>query len=223
MATTEPAAESRRSEGWEKRRERIALHIERTALELIATEGPENVTVERIAAGAGISNRTFFRYFSSRDDVISALPQRLVEDLCLRVAARPVSESVLEAFTEAVRGAQDAPIDEALVLVWGRARRHWPMETPGSGMIAAYARVIAERIGAPVEDLRVEVMAAAIGCVIWVVFLRWLASDGAEPLIRILEQSIIALAELSEPADRAARTLRETVGTPSARVAGRRT
>ena len=223
MATTEPAAESRRSEGWEKRRERIALHIERTALELIATEGPENVTVERIAAGAGISNRTFFRYFSSRDDVISALPQRLVEDLCLRVAARPVSESVLEAFTEAVRGAQDAPIDEALVLVWGRARRHWPMETPGSGMIAAYQRVIAERIGAPVEDLRVEVMAAAIGCVIWVVFLRWLASDGAEPLIRILEQSIIALAELSEPADRAARTLRETVGTPSARVAGRRT
>jgi AcrR family transcriptional regulator len=222
MASAEPAAESRRSEGWENRRERIARHIERTALELIATEGPENVTVERIAVSAGISNRTFFRYFSTRDDVISALPQRLVEDLCLRVAARPESESVLEAFTAAVRSAQDAPIDEGLVLVWGQARRHWPVEAPRGGMIAAYQRVIAERIGAPVEDLRVEVMAVAIANVMWVVFLRWLASDGAEPLITILEKSVIALAELSEHADRAARTLSDAVVGPTARVAGQR-
>ena len=220
---TEPATESRRSEGWEKRRERIALHIERTALELIAAEGPENVTVERIAASAGISNRTFFRYFSARDEVIAALPQRLVEDLCRRVAARPASESVLEAFTEAVRSAQDAPIDEALVLVWEQARRHWPMETPRNGMIAAYQRVIAERLGAPVEDVRVEVMATAIGCVIWVVFLRWLASDGAEPLTTILEKSIVALAELSEHASRATGTPLEAGVAATARVAGRRT
>jgi AcrR family transcriptional regulator len=198
MATAKPDTETRRSEGWAKRRERVALHIERTALELIASEGPESVTVEQIAARAGISNRTFFRYFSTRDDVISALPQRLVQDLCTRVAARPESESVIEAFIAAVRSAQDDPMDEGLVLVWGQARRHWPVEAPGEPMIAAYQRVIAERLGAPVENLRVEVMATAIGCVIWVVFLRWLASDGAEPLIAILEESVMALAELSE-------------------------
>jgi AcrR family transcriptional regulator len=209
MATVEPAAESRRSEGWEKRRERIGRHIELTALELIATEGPENVTVERIAVSAGISNRTFFRYFSTRDDVISALPQRLVEDLCLRLAARPTSESVLEAFTEAVRGTQDAPIDQALVLAWGQARRQWPMEAPRSGMVATYQRVIAERMGTPVEDVRVEVMAVTIGSMMWVVFLRWLASNGSEPLITILKKSLFALAELSDHADLAARTLRE--------------
>jgi AcrR family transcriptional regulator len=217
MATVEPAAESRRSEGWEKRRERIGRHIELTALELIATEGPENVTVERIAVSAGISNRTFFRYFSTRDDVISALPQRLVEDLCLRLAARPTSESVLEAFTEAVRGTQDAPIDQALVLAWGQARRQWPMEAPRSGMVATYQRVIAERMGTPVEDVRVEVMAVTIGSMMWVVFLRWLASNGSEPLITILEKSLFALAELSDHADLAARTLREPMVKPTAR------
>jgi hypothetical protein len=59
--------------------------------------------------------------------------------------------------------------------------------------------------------------------VIWVVFLRWLASDGAEPLTTILEKSIVALAELSEHASRATGTPLEAGVAATARVAGRRT
>lgn len=41
-----------------------------TALELFDTEGFEQVTVADIAKAAGISQRSFFRYFSNKEDVV---------------------------------------------------------------------------------------------------------------------------------------------------------
>src|ERR1700742_4191293 len=90
------------SEGWARRRARVAFEIERAALNLFATRSPDEVTVEDIAQAAGISRRTFFRYFPSRDDVLAALPMRHVARLCDRFATRPAEEGVLDAFIAAV-------------------------------------------------------------------------------------------------------------------------
>ena len=48
---------------WEQRRVQVALRIELAGLQLIEERGLDDVTVEQIATEAGISVRTFFRYF----------------------------------------------------------------------------------------------------------------------------------------------------------------
>ena len=174
------------------------------ALELFAVDGPDRVTVEQIANAAGISVRTFFRYFPSRDDVMLALPLRQVEDLCARVASRPSSESVLEAFIAAVREAQGDFADEDLLRLWGRAIDHWSVPKAGTqptrGMALAYGEVIAARLGVASDDLRVEVTATTIASVIWLAFLRWLRSEGQAPLPVVVEKHFQVLRDLDRGA-----------------------
>src|ERR1700712_2473548 len=74
---------------------RLALHL--AALQLVAERGLDGVSVDDIAARADVSPRTFFNYFSSKDDAVVGLdpadPQRQAE--AFRV--RPSSESPVQA------------------------------------------------------------------------------------------------------------------------------
>ena len=46
------------------------LALEQVALELFAVRGYEQTTVDDIAAAAGVSRRSFFRYYASKNDVV---------------------------------------------------------------------------------------------------------------------------------------------------------
>ena len=63
----------------EQRRERNAREIQQTAMSLFAERGYAAVTVEDIASEAGISERTFFRYFASKDHLLVAEAGRRIE------------------------------------------------------------------------------------------------------------------------------------------------
>ena len=98
--------------GWELRRRRVAHDIEEIALACFARDGYHAVTVEQIAQAAGIHERTFFRYFASKDDVMLALPRRSIEALASSLRNRPEEESLYEAFVSAVREAATQLMDD---------------------------------------------------------------------------------------------------------------
>ena len=74
-------------------REAVRAEVQRQAWLLFAENGFEATTVDRIAAASGMSRRTFFRYFASKDDLVLA---RMVEsgtELLRVLEARPSDEA----------------------------------------------------------------------------------------------------------------------------------
>jgi hypothetical protein len=73
-----------------------------SALRLSVERGIESVTVEQIAVDAGVSLRTFFNYFSSKEEAIVAGDLATAGQLVTAFSRRPASEPVLEALRQAV-------------------------------------------------------------------------------------------------------------------------
>ncbi|MFM9376695.1 TetR family transcriptional regulator [Gordonia sp. VNK21] len=73
---------------------RLAVQREATAtgLELFAEHGYDAVTVDQLAEAAGMSRRTFFRYFASKDELIMSKWELIGRDVVEALRARPAAE-----------------------------------------------------------------------------------------------------------------------------------
>ena len=81
-----------------------ARELEVIALRLFTERGFDDTTVEDIASEAGVSRRTFFRYFDTKADVLWPAFDDEVATLRAAFAAAPPEESLLEAIRTAVVG-----------------------------------------------------------------------------------------------------------------------
>ncbi|MFE9426108.1 TetR family transcriptional regulator [Kitasatospora sp. NPDC006697] len=75
----EPGPGSRRAAA---QRQQMRQDLAAAAMQLFATQGYEETTVDQIAAAAGVARRTFFRYFRSKEEAI--FPDH--DDTLVRVA-----------------------------------------------------------------------------------------------------------------------------------------
>lgn len=105
----------------QRRRRLVRDELREIAVNLFADNGFDAVTVGDIAGAAGMSERTFFRYFASKDEVVldyeRAVHQRLVDTL----SARPDSEGPVVALREAYLATSHVePVDRARVVQLGR-------------------------------------------------------------------------------------------------------
>ena len=70
----------------ERNRARTATEIADAAIRLFDERGYDATTVADIAREAGISVRTFFRYFPTKEDVVFAGHERFLAGMCVTVA-----------------------------------------------------------------------------------------------------------------------------------------
>jgi mycofactocin system transcriptional regulator len=75
--------------------------VEKVALELFAERGFDDTPVEDIAAAAGISRRTFFRYFPTKSDVLFGEFGMLLDALVEWFAEQPDDAPMFEVIAEA--------------------------------------------------------------------------------------------------------------------------
>jgi AcrR family transcriptional regulator len=96
----------------------VRLALSAAAEKLFLSRGFERTTVEEIAHAAGVSRRTFFRYYDSKEDVVVERSGRSGERLYTELAARPRGEAPLLAIRNALGPAIEAGIEDADFVRW---------------------------------------------------------------------------------------------------------
>lgn len=100
VAPKTPAATSRKALRWQEHKERTRRDLLTSARTLFAEHGYQATSAADIAAGAGVTERTLFRYFPNKlalvlDELIALLPE-LAQLIRERPAAEPPYQAVCE-------------------------------------------------------------------------------------------------------------------------------
>ncbi|HZA76375.1 MAG TPA: TetR family transcriptional regulator [Acidimicrobiales bacterium] len=118
------------------------------ALHLADELGPDRVTVEAIAEAAGVSPRTFFNYFSSKEDAIVGIAPAQSSALLADLLARPEDEPPLESLRAVVLAAAERL--EATGADWvirhRLVRKHHSLAVTRAAWFAEVERRMAEEI-----------------------------------------------------------------------------
>ncbi|GAA3500267.1 TetR family transcriptional regulator [Streptomyces prasinosporus] len=174
----------------ERKKQRTRDALVRAALELFATRGYEGTTVDDIAAAVDVSQRTFFRYFASKEEVAFFVPRLAESHVVEAVRGRPPGEAPLETLRRAVLDSWDDihTTVERLVPLDLHLRVYRVIESTPA-LLAAHlrrateleeelARIVAEREGLDVDaDPRPRILVAAFGGVVRVAERLWSAGD----------------------------------------------
>lgn len=86
----------------ERKRQLVANELTEAALQLLASRGFDTVTIDEIADAAGVSRRTFFRYFASKEDVVVQFLVDMGLDIRAGLAERPAPEKPSVALRHAI-------------------------------------------------------------------------------------------------------------------------
>lgn len=90
---------------WDRTRQLAAEEILRTALRLFTEQGYDETTIAQIAREAGVSQRTLFRYFGAKEDLIGGTEERFVSLLTETVREQPGDVGPWDALRAALKAA----------------------------------------------------------------------------------------------------------------------
>jgi AcrR family transcriptional regulator len=129
----------------EQRRRSTREALRRAALASFAGNGFANVTVAELAREAGVTERTFFRHFPTKEAVLFQDYETQVEWLAEALAERPASESVFDAVLASVAS---FPHDLEVVRQAATART----ELISAERIAGHLRVVQSSFAGVITD-----------------------------------------------------------------------
>jgi AcrR family transcriptional regulator len=175
------------------------------ALRLAADRGLDHITVEEISAVAGVSPRTFFNYFATKDDAVLSDSMIDADDIHRRLAELLPKMPVLQAIQRSLLmtiAAMEADRDRWFLRmeVVGRSPSLLPrLVAAGADAERDTAVVVAAHLGVPVDGYP-TLIAAVTGAAFRVAMTRWADSAGALSLGGLIDQAFHALrAGLTDP------------------------
>ncbi|OIV38237.1 TetR family transcriptional regulator [Mangrovactinospora gilvigrisea] len=153
--------------------------LEQAALELYREQGFERTTVKEIAARAGLTERTFFRYFADKREVLFPDANPLQELILAALAEVPADVAPIDAVSRALQ----ATAERAFEGRRGFARQRQSVIAAHEGLrerelvkLASITEALAEAFrGRGVAEPRASLAAEAGSAVFGVAFRRWIS------------------------------------------------
>jgi AcrR family transcriptional regulator len=175
-----------------------ADRLRKAALELYAEHGYDAVTITQIAERAGITRRTYFRYFPDKREVLFAGAKQLPPAVFEAVLAAEEDESPLRTVlaaladvgTRITQAVDPSPERRAIIAATPELRER---ERSKAAAMTAAVRDALERRGTPPELAKPAAQAAAF--ILGDAFDRWIDSDGAEGFPACLDAAASAFRE----------------------------
>lgn len=172
--------------------------IEDTARDLYARKGFDKTSVVDITDAIDISERTFYRYFTSKEDVLFGPWRRDLELAIALIESRPSSESPLEAMRGALLAMATHFEDNReryLFIAQLAASSEDVAAYQGSvimpSLVEAAALGLARRLGVePTTDLRPYLFAGVGAAAVNAAVANWVALDGRPPLQDLLMDAL---------------------------------
>lgn len=159
----------------ERKKQRTRATLIDAAVELCNRQGFEQTTVDQIAAVAEVSPRTFSRYFATKDAVVLAFIDEVVEMVAVELADQPPEVSDIEALyrshVQAFMKTKTAPptqltadrlLASARIITSSAALMH----AASQFRMDAVNAVLAKRMGVSGDDRRLKLTAAVWGSII---------------------------------------------------------
>ncbi|MEU4157429.1 TetR family transcriptional regulator [Actinoplanes sp. NPDC026670] len=186
---------------WSRTRNAVYGEITRTAMELFLTRGFDATTIDDIAAAAGISRRSFFRYFGTKEDVV--LGDLIASGDLIRQAleARPNSEDAWTALCNALHTVKDTAYDDETMLKIFRMVHETPSLRARSiekhlQWQALLTPEVRRRLGADPEnplDVRADALVATVITCLDVAGEAWTRAAGSVPLESLFDAAAAAV------------------------------
>jgi AcrR family transcriptional regulator len=190
----------------ERKRQAVRTFLSDVALQLLTDRDFESVTVDEIAAAAGVSRRSFFRYFASKEDVVLQYLDQMAERLRDAIAARPPAESPVAAVHAALRPtvaayAADANRTLAVVRLLQRSPALRARELESRQRLRELvAQAIGRRLGLDHRaDLRPRLLAGIALVPFDVAITTWVEGRAGDDVHAILDAAIAGLGRELRP------------------------
>ncbi|MEU0298887.1 TetR/AcrR family transcriptional regulator [Streptomyces sp. NPDC006175] len=185
---------------WDRTRRSVQAEIIQVAMDLFLRKGFEQTTIDEIVAVAGVSRRSFFRYFGTKEDVVLGGLADEGARVRAELAKHPDDEDLWTALRSAILAVGDAEADEERTLAVARMMYGSPSLRARS--IEKHLRwqsdlvpEVRRRLGPPegTADLRAAAVVASVITCLDVAGEAWTRADADRPLAVYFTEALDAV------------------------------
>lgn len=178
---------------------RTSRAIQAAALELFLERGYDDTTIDEIAERAGVSARTFYRYFPVKEDVLEFVPSCIVDVLAGTFAPRAARGRIASALRVVVLGLANS-FEAERDLLFARAavieatpsvaRRLQSNHSAIAGDAVVSVERLLESHGHNVDSLQLQQLFAGFNAALAIAMQRWCSERGAVPLPELWSETV---------------------------------